>query len=155
LKNPFLDYGNKSVKLYNCPSEKLNDTHNFISEYKNNFDAVLFGPPCFKFEIYEGEQQSINNFETYTEWLNGYWKPTLSMCAEVMKKGAKLGFVVRDYADYFGYNYLLSQDLTKIAEDIFGKTKEYKIKLSQMKTKRSPKKLAMGNYETLCVYEKQ
>ena len=42
LKNPFLDYGNKSVKLYNCPSEKLNDTHNFISEYKNNFDAVLF-----------------------------------------------------------------------------------------------------------------
>ena len=23
-----------------------------------------------------------------------------------------------------------------------------------MKTKRSPKKLAMGNYETLCVYEK-
>ena len=70
-----------------------------------------------------------------------------------MKKGAKLGFVVRDYADYFGYNYVLSQDLTKISEDIFGKSKQYKIKLSQMKTKRSPKKLAMGNMN-LFVYEK-
>ena len=102
-------------------SEKLNDTHNFISDYKNNFDAVLFGPPCFKFEIYEGEQQSINNFETYNfEWLNGYWKPTLNMCAEVMKKGAKLGFVVRDYADYFGYNYLLSH-IEQRLEDILEK----------------------------------
>ena len=51
LKNPFLDYGTKNVKLYNCPSEKLNSEHNFESEYKNHFDAVLFGPPCFKFDI--------------------------------------------------------------------------------------------------------
>ena len=80
---------------------------------------------------------------------------TIDNCQPQLKDyWAKLGFVVRDYADYFGYNYLLSQDLTKIAEEIFGKTKSYKIKLSQMKTKRSPKKLAMGNYETLCVYEK-
>ena len=86
-------------------------------------------PPCFKFEIYEGEQQSINNFETYTEWLNGYWKPTLNMCAEVMKKGAKLGFVVRDYADYFGYNYLLSQDLTKSCGRYFWKNKRVQNKV--------------------------
>ncbi len=155
LKNPFLDYGNKEVVLYDCPSEKLKTNLNFCDKYKSNFDAVLFGPPCFKFEIYEGEQQSINNYETYTEWLNEYWKPTLKICAEVMKSGAKLGFVVRDYADYFGYNYLLSQDLNNIAEEVFGFGETYKIKLTQMKTKRSPKKLAMGNYQTLCVYEKK
>ena len=155
LKNPFLDYGTKDVVLYDCPSEKLQSNFNFCNEYKNHFDAVLFGPPCFKFEIYEGEQQSVNNYETYTEWLNEYWRPTLKICAEVMKPGAKLGFVVRDYADYFGYNYLLSQDFNNIAEEVFGFGETFKIKLTQMKTKRSPKKLAMGNYETLCVYEKQ
>ena len=155
LKNPFLDYGTKDVVLYDCPSEKLQSNFNFCNEYKNHFDAVLFGPPCFKFEIYEGGQQSVNNYETYTEWLNEYWRPTLKICAEVMKPGAKLGFVVRDYADYFGYNYLLSQDFNNIAEEVFGFGETFKIKLTQMKTKRSPKKLAMGNYETLCVYEKQ
>lgn len=154
MKNPFLDYGKKSVTLYDCPSEKLQTNFNFCDEYKNNFDAVLFGPPCFKFEIYEGDQQSVANYETYTDWLKYYWKPTLELCAEVMKPGAKLGFVVRDYSDYFGYSYMLSHDMTKIAEELFGKSKSYKIKLSQMKTKRSPKKLALGNYETLCVYEK-
>ena len=71
-----------------------------------------------------------------------------------MKSKAKLGFVVRDYSDYYGFNYMLSHDMTKIAEEVFGKTKTYKIKLTQMKTKRSPKKLALGNYETLCIYEK-
>ena len=154
MKNPFLDYGNKDVVLYDCPSEKLQSNFNFCDEYKNNFDAVLFGPPCFKFEIYTGDQQSVTNYETYTDWLRNYWKPTLEICADVMKPGAKLGFVVRDYSDYFGYNYMLSLDMTKLAEEVFGKTKSYKIKLSQMKTKRSPKKLALGNYETLCVYEK-
>jgi len=155
LKNPFLDYGTKNVKLYNCPSENLNSEHNFESEYKNHFDAVLFGPPCFKFEIYEGEEQSVSKYETYTEWLNNYWKPTLELCNSVMKENAKIGFVVRDYADYFGYNYLLTQDADKYAEKIFGKGKAYKIKLSQMKTKRSPRKLSMGNYESLYVYEKK
>jgi hypothetical protein len=155
LKNPFLDYGDKEVKLFNCASEKLNDTFNFCSEYKNNFDAVLFGPPCFKFEIYEGEEQSINNYETYTEWLNKYFKTTIETCFDVMKIGAKIGFVVRDYADYFGYNYMLTHDTDKIAKEFFGDGKMYKIKLSQMKTKRSPKKLSMGNYESLFVYEKK
>ena len=154
LKNPFLDYGEKEVKLYECASEKLNEKYNFVESYKNNFDAVLFGPPCFKFEIYEGSEQSINNYETYTKWLKCYWKPTLELCRDVMKSKAKLGFVVRDYSDYYGFNYMLSHDMTKIAEEVFGKTKTYKIKLTQMKTKRSPKKLALGNYETLCIYEK-
>jgi hypothetical protein len=155
LKNPFLDYGNKLVKLYNCPSEKLNEEDDFSSKYKEHFDAVLFGPPCFKFEIYEGSEQSVNNYETYTDWLKKYWKPTLELCRDVMADNAKIGFVVKDYADYYGYNYMLSNDMPKIADEIFGKSKLYKIKLTQMKTKRSPKKLVLGNYESLFVYEKK
>jgi len=44
--------------------------------------------------------------------------------------------------------------MPKVADEIFGKSKKYKIKLTQMKTKRSPKKLVLGNYESLFVYEK-
>ena len=72
-----------------------------------------------------------------------------------MADNAKIGFVVKDYADYYGYNYMLSNDMPKIADEIFGKSKLYKIKLTQMKTKRSPKKLVLGNYESLLVYEKK
>ena len=71
-----------------------------------------------------------------------------------MKPGAKLGFVVKDYTDYYGLTYSLENDMGIIAEEIFGNKSRYKIKLSQMKTKRSPKKLALGNYEFLLVCEK-
>ena len=154
MKNPFLDYGTKDVVLYECPSEKLNERFNFIDEYENQFDSVLFGPPCFKLEIYEGNEQSSTMYETYSEWLKGYWKSTLELCKAVMKPGAKLGFTIKDYTDYYGMSYSLENDMGKVAEEIFGNTKRYKIKLSQMKTKRSPKKLALGNYEFLLVCEK-
>lgn len=154
MKNPFLDYGTKDVTLYDCPSEKLDERYNFVEEYEESFDAVLFGPPCFKLEIYEGEEQSSSLYETYSNWLKGYWKPTLELCREVMKPGAKLGFVVKDYTDYYGMTYSLENDMGIIAEEIFGNKTRYKIKLSQMKTKRSPKKLALGNYEFLLVCEK-
>jgi hypothetical protein len=153
-KNPFLDYGTKEVVLYDCPSEKLDEKHNFIDEYKESFDAVLFGPPCFKLEIYGGNDQSSNLYETYDSWLKCYWRPTLELCRDVMKPGAKLGFVVKDYTDYYGMTYSLENDMGLIANEIFGNQLRYKIKLSQMKTRRSPKKLVMGNYEFLLVYEK-
>lgn len=154
MKNPFLDYGTKDVVLYECPSEKLDERFNFVDEYENQFDSVLFGPPCFKLEIYEGNEQSSVMYETYSEWLKGYWKSTLELCKVVMKPGAKLGFTIKDYTDYYGMSYSLENDMGKVAEEIFGNTKRYKIKLSQMKTKRSPKKLALGNYEFLLVCEK-
>ena len=72
-----------------------------------------------------------------------------------MATKSKIGFVVKDYADYFGFTYMLSNDMPKVADEIFGKSKMYKIKLTQMKTKRSPKKLVLGNYESLFVYEKK
>ena len=140
--------------LYNCPSEKIKYTQLYIRIQKQLLMQYYLVPPCFKFEIYEGEQQSINNFETYTEWLNGYWKPTLEICEDVMKEMQNLDLLFVIMLITLDTIICYHNDLTKSAEEIFGKTKEYKIKLTQMKTKRSPKKLAMGNYETLCVYEK-
>ena len=154
-KNPFLDYGNKGVTLYDCPSEKLDERYDFIDEYENHFDAVLFGPPCFKLEMYSGDEQSANLYETYTEWLVQYWEETLKLCHAVMRPGAKLGFVIKDYSDYYGMAYSLETDMSSIANRFFTKRNIYKIKLSQMKTRRSPKKLALGNYEKLLVYEKE
>tara|TARA_A100001037_G_scaffold63293_1_gene55369 strand:+ start:72301 stop:73608 length:1308 start_codon:yes stop_codon:yes gene_type:complete len=154
-KNPFLDYGNKEVILHNCPSEFLEERHDFMGEYENSFDAVLFGPPCFRLEMYAGSEQSTLMYDTYSSWLRRYWIPTLELCYSVMKPGAKLGFTVKDYADYYGMTYSLEHDMGKLATDLFGDASRYKIKLSQMKTKRSPRKLALGNYEVLLVYEKK
>ena len=153
-KNPFLDYGKKEVTLYDCPSEKLDERYNFIEEHENDFDAVLFGPPCFRSEIYGGDEQSAEVYDTYAKWIKGYWTPTLELCHAVMKPGAKLGFTIKDYTDYYGLSYSLEHDMGLVADKIFGTRSRYKIKLSQMKTRRSPKKLALGNYEFLLVYEK-
>ena len=154
MKNPFLDYGEKEVTLYECPSEKLDEKYDFIDEFEGEFDAILFGPPCFKSEIYAGEEQSVSRHETYVDWIKNYWTPTLELCREVLKPGGKIGFTVKDYADYYGLTYGLETDMGAVATRIFGDETKYKVKLSQMKTKRSPRKLVMGNYESLLVYEK-
>jgi hypothetical protein len=56
-------YPNKSVNIYNSPSESLL-TPKFIDQYKNHFDVVFFSPPYYRLEMYPGTNQSTTKYKT-------------------------------------------------------------------------------------------
>ena len=91
----FVEEGeDKTIDTYCCPSEKLQERHGFIDKYRDSVDAILFSPPYFNLEMYPGQEQSTSNYGDYQQWLKEYWEETIIMCKQVMKTGAKLGFVI-------------------------------------------------------------
>ena len=89
-------YPNKSVKIYNSPSESLL-TPKFIDQYKNHFDVVFFSPPYYRLEMYPGTNQSTTKYKTYEEWLAGYWEKTIQLCHLVLAPGGKLCYILSGY----------------------------------------------------------
>ena len=70
------------VKLYNSPVENILDQLN-----EKRFDMCLTSPPYFDLEVYSHEEtQSINNYKTYEEWINGFIRPIIEfVCKNVDK----------------------------------------------------------------------
>jgi hypothetical protein len=70
------------VKLYNSPVENILDQLN-----EKRFDMCLTSPPYFDLEVYSHEEtQSINNYKTYEEWINGFIRPIIEfVCSHVDK----------------------------------------------------------------------
>jgi hypothetical protein len=88
------------------------------------FDTVFFCPPYFDCELYPDPNgnQSTTRYRTYQEWLDGYWEPTLALCARSLKPGGQFGFViVRDYttAGAGSTHYPISDDMKSMAEKYF------------------------------------
>jgi hypothetical protein len=70
------------VKLYNSPVETI------IEELDDKrFDMCLTSPPYFDLEVYSHEDtQSIKNYKTYEEWIDGFIKPIIEfVCKNVDK----------------------------------------------------------------------
>jgi hypothetical protein len=77
------DLGNeKQVTLYNSAVETILEELN-----DQRFDMCLTSPPYFDLEVYSHEDtQSIKNYKTYEEWLNGFIKPIIEfVCKNVDK----------------------------------------------------------------------
>jgi len=145
-QNPFIEA--KQVDAFLSPSEKLGI--GFIHEYQNMVDAVLFSPPYYNLEVYESGEQSYKNYPSYSEWLDCYWRVTLQTCAEVMKRKAKIGFVISNYRG----NDSFCADMTEIANSIFVQKDVYSVKWAAQRGSRAPKKQAQGNLENLYIYSK-
>lgn len=144
----------KTVDLYLCPSEQLDKKHNFVEKYRNKVDAVLFSPPYYDLEIYDSEDQSIANFPKYEDWLEGYWAETVKICAEVMRPGAKFGFVISNYRNHDKEEVNISQDMKLIADRFLTPVNRYKVRWSSMGGSRQAHKMRAGNYEDLWLYTK-
>jgi hypothetical protein len=144
----------KTVDLYLCPSEQLDARHGFIEKYRGKVDAVLFSPPYYDLEIYDSEEQSISSFPAYEDWLEGYWAETVRICAEVMRPGAKFGFIISNYRNHNKQEVSISQDMKAVVDRFLTHRNHYKIRWSSMGGSRQAHKMRDGNYEDLWIFEK-
>lgn len=145
---------NKTVDLYLCPSEQLEKKHDFDKKYHNKVDAVLFSPPYFDLELYPSENQSFDSFPDYKTWLVEYWENTIKLCAKVMKKDAKLAFVISNYVNKDKVKMSISEDMRDVAKKHLTFAEHYKVIWSAIGTSRQAKKTRGGNYEDVWVFKK-
>lgn len=153
--NNLIGSENKQIDLYLCPSEKLQERHNFIDKYREQVDAVLFSPPYYDLEIYPGEEQSINSYPDYNDWLVNYWEKTVLTCLEVMRPKARFAFVISNYKNVNGEFTSISQDMKTVAEKHLDLIGRYKVQWGVHSSKRQPKKTRDGNFEDLWLFEKK
>lgn len=144
----------KEVDLYLCPSEQLVARHSFDTKYKNQVDAVLFSPPYFDLEIYDSNDQSFTNFPNYEDWLTGYWEETVKLCKEVMKPGARFGFVISNYRNADKVMTTISQDMRDVVQRHLSFVDHYRVQWSAMGGSRQAKKTRNGNFEDLWLFTK-
>ena len=155
LSNLFeLDSVAKDIDLYLCPSEQLASRHGFDKKYKNQIDAVLFSPPYFDLEIYDSPDQSFSSFPNYEDWLKGYWEETVKLCTEVMRPGARFGFVISNYRNSAKEVTTISQDMRDVVRRHLTLVDHYRVQWSAMGGSRQAKKTRGGNFEDLWLFEK-
>lgn len=110
----------KIVDIYCQPSEDLFKNTKFMKKYREHFDVVFFSPPYYKLEMYEGEMQSTNRYNTYEEWLANYWETTIKLCHHVLEKGGKMCYILSGYGSQNSKEkYDLISDMNAIARKYF------------------------------------
>lgn len=149
------EIADKEIDLYLCPSEKLQERHQFVDRYRDQVDAVLFSPPYYDLEIYDSEDQSFTNFPEYQDWLTGYWEATVALCRDVMRPGAKFGFVISNYVNKHKVMTTISEDMRDRAARYLTQIDHYRVQWSAMGGSRQAKKTRAGNFEDLWVFEKK
>lgn len=145
---------NKDVDLYLCPSEELESRHDFVNLYRDSVDAVLFSPPYYDLEIYPGEEQSYTNYPNYDDWLKQYWEATVMMCKNVMRTGAKFGFVISNYRNKAGIDVKISEDMCDVVKQHLNYVDHYRVQWSAIVGSRQAKKTRDGNFEDLWLFTK-
>lgn len=144
---------NKSIDLYLCPSEDLKNT-NFLHKYEGCVDGILFSPPYFDLELYQGEDQSAVRYKNYSEWLTRYWEETILLCTQSMKAGARMAYVISNYTNAAKEVVHISEDTSAVASRHLRLIDRKKLKWSAIGGSRQAKKTRNGNYEDIWVYEK-
>jgi hypothetical protein len=144
------EFQNKSVEIYCQPSESLNQDTKFLKKYQNFFDLTLLCPPYFNFEIYHEGSQALENYPNYSDWLKGYWEPTVKLSKHCLRKGGYFAFIVNDYKDLQGIEYPLIKDLNDISAKHLKLVKTINL-LNRTSPLRVNKKVRT---EQLCVYQK-
>jgi SAM-dependent methyltransferase len=144
----------KTVDLYLCPSEQLDARHEFVKQYADSVDAVLFSPPYYDLEIYPGEEQSLTNFPNYQDWLEGYWNETVKIAVEVLRPGGRFAFVISDYRNKDKQEVAISQDMRQVVQRHMPLKQHYKVQWSAIAGSRQAKKTRDGNFEDLWLFEK-
>jgi len=145
----------KTIDLYLCPSEKLDERHKFAEKYKDSVDAVLFSPPYFDLELYPSDDQSFDSFPDYQTWLQGYWEETVKLAVKVMKPGAKFGFVISNYINRKKEQMTISEDMRDVVSKHLSFIKHYRVQWSAISSTRQAKKTRSGNFEDLWVFTKE
>jgi len=145
----------KTVKGYCCPSEKV-----VMDEPNDYYDLILFGPPYYKLELYDGDNpnQSSNSYPEYEDWLEGYWDGTVRNMLPYLKKGSPFAFCIGNFKNVFGeegkekYNEIdISKDMLDIAKRYLTFDREYTLGWGSFTTSKGK---ANDNKEHLYIMRK-
>ena len=112
-------YTKKKIDIYCTPSEQLLVNRKFMQKYKNHFDLVFFSPPYYELELYKSNNQSTDQYKTYTEWLDQYWNRTMKLCNHVLEKGGKMCYILSGYGSSNTKHFDLLNDMNNIAKTYF------------------------------------
>jgi hypothetical protein len=113
-------YPEKETVIFCEPSENLYKNEDFLTKYREHFDVVFFSPPYYKLELYESENQSTDVYNTYEEWLAGYWEQTIQLCNHVLIPGGKMCYILSGYGSKnTNESYDLLGDMNKITDKYF------------------------------------
>ncbi len=152
--NSLFEIVDKTVDLYCCPSEQLDQQHGFVAKYKNQVDAVLFSPPYYDLEIYDSADQSFTNYPDYATWLREYWEQTVELCCEVLRPGGKFAFVISNYRNKNKQEVSISQDMQAVVAKHLPLSQQLRVQWSAIAVSRQAKKTRDGNYEDLWIFTK-
>jgi len=113
--NSFFSHTN-SYELYRLGSEEIGKNEDFL-KHLGDIDLVFTSPPYFNREAYsEDENQSYKKYgSTYESWRDGFLKPTLQTCCDMLKCG---GYLLWNIADILikGEYLPLEEDSRKFVE---------------------------------------
>lgn len=104
-------FPDKKIKIYCQGSETLKLKKDFV-------DFIFFSPPYYQLEIYPGKEQSVKKFNSYEKWLDGYWRKTMKLCFEVLKKNGIMIYIISNYQEK-GSILELEKDMVKITKEFF------------------------------------
>jgi len=143
----------QTVNLYCCPSEELDARYNFSDKYKEHFDTVFLSPPYYRLELYPGEDQSTEQYQSYEEWLEKYWEATVALSQRVLQKDGYFVFVIVDfYQDLELGKLMIANDLSRIAGEYFELNQEKTIKWSSSKMLHANEKSESGSTERMFIF---
>lgn len=70
------------------------------------FDLVFTSPPYFNLEIYKGENQSINSFKTYDQWLNKFLFVALMKAWDLLEVNGHMIIHIANIKIYDGFKFM-------------------------------------------------
>ena len=133
------------IAIYQHPFE---DARDIVMEY-TPFDLVMTSPPYFDIEKYsDDEDQSYRKYATYTEWVDGFLKPSIILSHHALRSGGILALNV-------GYGELYD-DTYAIIEEVFGSVETvYNMRLSRLCGKGVDKSVQKFKHEPIIIARKE
>jgi len=114
-------YSKTKHKIICSPSEDLLENKSFLKKYREHFDVVFFSPPYYELELYPGKNQSTTVYNTYDEWLYGYWFKTIQLCYYLLEPKGTMCYILSSGGGNSQRNIL--SDMNEITTNLFIKTK--------------------------------
>lgn len=93
--NSFFSQTN-TYEIFRLGSEVIGNNEGF-SKYRGKVDLIFTSPPYFNREAYsEDSTQSYKKFSSYESWRDGFLRPTLTTCVEVLRNNRYLLWNIAD-----------------------------------------------------------
>lgn len=118
-KHPLFEEDEFTLDTFCVPSERMTE------KVTGEFSHIFFCPPYYDLEMYDDQNglQSTTLYKTYEEWLEGYWRGTLTEAKKLGKKGGVFSFVMNNTTK----GYPIGTDMDRMAKEHFEPIEELRI----------------------------